>query len=99
MILGCIQNKAIFEMFTIGVGLDVATVPEELPIVVSVTLALGVMRMANRKAIVKKSATVETFGYVNVICSDETGTLTKNEINFTTVITSDDYITGVYDAG
>ncbi|TPP56636.1 Calcium-transporting ATPase type 2C member 1 [Fasciola gigantica] len=86
--VGLVRGHRLLELLNVGVSLAVAAIPEGLPIVVTVTLALGQMRMAARNAVVRKLPAVETLGCVNVVCADKTGTMTKNEMTISQVVSS-----------
>ena len=87
-LLGIFQHRGLFEMFFLAISLAVAVIPEGLPAVVTITLALGVRNMVKKNCLVRNLSATESLGEVSVICTDKTGTLTQNEMSVRKVLLS-----------
>lgn len=89
--LGLFRGENLLEMFMTSISLAVAAIPEGLPAIVTIVLAIGMQRMIQRHSIIKKLHAVETLGSTTVICSDKTGTLTQNEMTVVSIYTDDKF--------
>ncbi|HFC9197300.1 cation-translocating P-type ATPase [Enterococcus faecium] len=97
-VIGELQGEPLLEMFMTSISLAVAAVPETLAVIVTLTLAYGVQKMARKHAIIRQLPAVETLGTANVICSDKTGTLTQNEMRVRRVWSKEDEVTNIEDS-
>ncbi|MBG0494718.1 cation-translocating P-type ATPase [Enterococcus faecium] len=97
-VIGELQGEPLLEMFMTSISLAVAAVPETLTVIVTLTLAYGVQKMARKHAIIRQLPAVETLGIANVICSDKTGTLTQNEMRVRRVWSKEDEVTNIEDS-
>ncbi len=92
VVVGLVQGLKLFDLFMLAIAAAVASIPEGLPAVVTVVLAIGMRAMARRNSIIRKLVAVETLGSATVICTDKTGTLTMNQMTVRRLFTNDSYI-------
>jgi len=92
VVLGIMRGQSVFFMLVSGISLAVAAIPEGLPAIVTIALAIGVRKMMSRNALVRRLPAVETLGCTNVICADKTGTLTQNKMTVRKIVSMSDIL-------